>query len=466
MAQESQIQKRIRQLNESRVVWKQPKIIQRAHGSTSNSNISMDDMYDTDDAYLMNAISSKSSSGEFRGPNLARHMPSEMLTNILSFVDLPDLPYVASTSSAMRNAVRNGMPFRTRMDLVEVPRFVVENPNQFESVPRMKTLSLTGTRAGVTDLSHTTIETLIIESCNLQSLILPPTLKHIHINKMVMQQPLNLSHLNLETIDVRNMSQDIVFPHNTAPLCFFRSSNYATGFQTAIHYLKTHQFPKLAFVDILFNNSNHAIPFENFENMTALETLCCSSDMIVPQAIITGVKRVILYFENREFGEAGQREYAVFPDAEMMTAIFDNADVLDTPIDLPPRLHTLILQGNYFIPMYWDPYLPHLERLVVFCVNPNPNDIEYSLPAVDYFRIGFASDNAAFFENNPHLNEFKLEDHDGSLGMLQNFQPYKYFKLHALPIKQSWTKHRGLQALSSTKQAKWPYPSAPRSFFF
>jgi hypothetical protein len=268
------------------------------------------------------------------------------------------------------------------------------------------------------NLSHTTIETLMINSCRFKKLTLPSTIKHLYINDLSLAPDceLGLSHLSPETLDIKSFRGEVTLPNDTMRLAFLRLQMDDRNIASK---LMARQFPELTFLDILFNVER--IPtdlpvLQHLNNMPKLKTLCCDCGVLSPVANIRGVEQLVL----RAFDPDELPEHPIvtkFPDVTKMNLVLWE-DIDTTNLELPPNLTTLVLHGYNHIPhhdRYWNEResVPRLENLVVYMywdVEMGDDDLDWdiSLPRVPYVRIG-ASDQIVFAKNEHLEGQYQLD---------------------------------------------------------
>ena len=408
---------------------------------------------------------------------MTKVLPTDMLSYISSFLNSSDVPFFASTSREMGDVIRKSKHMRPRLDIVSAPKSVIDNPARLGLLTDTKTISLFGSRGTILDLSQTRIDTLILDTCRFTNLILPPTLRHIHISSLWLDkdQTLDLSLLALETVDLRRLSCVVIFPQETSNIHFLRASRFRRGeaIDKLFTYLGDHDFPSLNFLDVMFNFDTPVL--SDLKQMPLVKTLFCNRELFSPDATIPHVQQLVISISTAQMGNIVIPD---FPHVTKMTLVLLEtiSDESLSSINLPPHVDTLVILSEDFIPKYLNSSPSSVQNLIVY-VNwkemdeKEPEDEDeldefyaYSLPSVPYFRIGFSQYTNAevFFDVNPHLVPYTLE-HDESkdtiekqvadmmgmnveqydLNMIEHSLSYKPSSRNDIPIKDKWENVRG-----------------------
>lgn len=358
---------------------------------------------------------------------LVRHLPVELLDTIVTYLDLRDIHALVKTGHRrLADAVTGSMFYRKRMDLEDVPHFLIDQPRSLARVPNMDTLCIDWNQADHVDLSHTLVTTLILRVCRFERLSLPPTLKHIYAEEVWVRDPIDMSACNMQSINIKTFHGQIILPDQTGDLRFFKLSRFynSTSIRYVSEFLASHAFPSLEFLELYddLTRQPDVITMPDLSHMPRLNTLCCTSNLIHQDAVVPQVKHLIIIFESTF-------EYAFFPNLTTMTAVFYQKM---EPIPLPPLLKTLVLMGHYVVPRYWHPENVPFDNLIVHFRYPNLEDdledfleenenateedfLDYPIPNARFFRISEVSDGAyILFDSyrNPELSRFQVEpDH-------------------------------------------------------
>ena len=373
---------------------------------------------------------------DWTGADLSSVIPTDIWSNIVSFVDPSDVPFLASTNRAMTTAVRRHVHMLQSLSLTSVPDYIVDNPVWFGRFDKLKHVDISNTRAYVLDLSRTNVQTLKMQKCRFSDLKLPVTLHTIQANNAWISR-IDLSYLNLNKIDFQRLIYvDFMWPERLETLSFLRLRKVQVMFDSEFFsLLQESVFPHVTYLELSYMGriqSENPIIFINLDNFPALTTLHYDVDLIRPDAVIPQVKHLIAVFK-----KFSGNQYASFPNVETMAAIIHDKRLMTEPdtLVIPPQLETLILQCKRFIPRYWE----FLRANDEIRMNPPRNLVVYidwnDMPSyyrtwmrknefyefyrpqpdrIPFFRFGFSARSRAsdFYKIRAKLAPFSIDQSD------------------------------------------------------